>query len=409
MGYTAAHIFALVSLLWGILHPTLPAGGFPVALSQESTVQFTVTQPAIEFGQRITFQVQIQPAAASDKAFIFLQPDGGEGEFFPLALNADGQAVYVMDTQTRPLRVFTKIHYAFHLESAGGKKNGSPEYTLEYADERFDWKMTADDRFEIFYYDRDLDFAQTALNTAGRGLAEAAKLVPAELTQKLRIYVYRDPRDLQDVQQGLPSWAAGHAAPDQMMVFVAISTGPDQRLELERSLPHEIVHILQYQAYGKPALEFPAWLLEGTASIAEFYQNPEYASALRASAEADRLLPMETLCTGFPRDASGVFLAYAQSQSFTRYLVDRFGASGLTNLYQRYADGMSCTAGFEAAFQTTLSEAEFRWRLEALGINPAALVMRNLLPYLIFFLIVFGAASVTMIFSARRRRAEAAG
>ena len=33
---------------------------------------------------------------------------------------------------------------------------------------------------------------------------------------------------------------------------------------------------------------------------------------------------------------------------------------------------------------------------------------RNLLPYLLFFLIVFGAASITIIFAARKRRSQAA-
>jgi hypothetical protein len=417
MGNVLIRVVILLQFIFPILATALTTMGLPrsaplgslnrIDPQAAAQVEFIVAKPVVDFTARtITFKVQIQPADPAMKAFIYLQPEGREAAFYPLSMSADGQAAYVLDTQTTPLRVFTQVHYSFRVDQASGEESASQDYTVEYADTRFAWKSITDSTFEIYYYDRDIDFGQTALNTANRGLEEAVKLVPARLDGPIRVYVYRDPRDLQKAQQGLQPWAAGHAAPDLRMVLVSIPTGPDQRLELERQLPHELVHVLQYQALGERARDLPAWLLEGSASVVEFYQNPEYASVLRTSAESDRLLSFETLCTAFPRDASGAFLAYAQSQSFVRYLRDRFGSSGLNTLYQKYADGMSCSAGFEAAFQTTFPEAEYHWRLEALGLNAAALVLRNLLPYLIFFFIVFGAASVSMLFAARKRRSE---
>jgi hypothetical protein len=412
-------VVVLLQIIFPILASVLPSFG-PLQTAPYATlrrfppqaaaaVEFIVEKPVVDFtGRTITFQVQILPADPKSKAFIYLLPEGREAAFFPLTVSADGHATYILDTYSTPLRVFTQVHYAFRVEQASGEKSMSPEYSVEYNDNRFEWKSITDSAFEIYYYERDIDFGQLALNTGHRGLEEAQELIPARLDGLIKVYVYRDPRDLQEAQQGLQPWAAGHAAPDLRMVLVSIPSGPDQRLELERQLPHELVHVLQYQALGERARDLPAWLLEGSASVAEFYQNPEYASILHSSAESDRLLSFETLCAAFPRDASGVFLAYAQSQSFVRYLRDRFGSSGLTTLYQKYADGMSCTAGFEAAYETTLPEAEYRWRLEALGINAAALVFRNLLPYLLFFLIIFSAASATILFAARKKRAESA-
>jgi hypothetical protein len=381
----------------------------PEAAAPQQTVgiEFQVEIPVVDFESRtITFQVKLVNADPIAKAFIYLKPEGQDAEFYPLSVSPEGLATYVLNTQSPPLRVFTQVTYAFQVELPTGGETKSKEFQVEYADNRFDWKYLSDATFEIFYYDRDIDFGQTALNTAARGLEEAYKLVPAVADGPIRVYIYRDPRDLQASQQGLQPWVAGHAAPDLRMVLISIPSGPEQRLELERQLPHELVHILQYQALGKRALNLPVWLLEGSASVAEFYKNPEYSSVLKSSAEQDRLLHFSTLCESFPRDASGAFLAYAQSQSFVQYLLDSYGSSGLKTLYQNYADGMNCAAGFEATYGAALSEVEYRWRLEALGINPAALVLRNLLPYLLFFLIVFSAAAVTMIFAARRRKAE---
>jgi hypothetical protein len=406
-----ANALISVTILLQLLFPILaaaPQRQESTAAQQAAGVEFKVDKPQVDFiGRTITFQAQILTADPAAKAFIYLKPEGREPAFFLLTLSTEGRTTYLFDLKSDPLRVFTAVFYSYRVELASGEDVKSPEYQVEYADNRFEWKSLQDDTFKIYYYDRDVDFGQTALNTAIRGLEEAYQLVPARPDGQIRIYIYRDPRDLQKAQQDLQPWAAGHAAPDLNMILVSIPSGPEQRLELERQIPHELVHILQYQALGARARDLPAWLLEGSASVAEFYKNPEYASVLRASAEQDRLLSIETLCTSFPQDASGAFLAYAQSQSFVGYLRDRFGSSGLTGLYQKYADGMSCTAGFEAAYKTTLPEVEYRWRLEALGIDAAALVFRNLLPYLLFFLIVFGAAAMTIIFAARKRHSEA--
>jgi hypothetical protein len=70
---------------------------------------------------------------------------------------------------------------------------------------------------------------------------------------------------------------------------------------------------------------------------------------------------------------------------------------------------MSCSAGFEAAFGKTIPEVEYHWRLETLGINPTALVFRNLLPYILLFLILFGAAITATLMAVRKHRTVSAG
>ena len=67
---------------------------------------------------------------------------------------------------------------------------------------------------------------------------------------------------------------AGHAAPDLGVVLISIPAGPDEGLEMQRQIPHELMHLAQYEVIGENFTNQPYWLIEGMASEAELYPNP---------------------------------------------------------------------------------------------------------------------------------------
>ena len=368
-------------------------------------ISFVNSPPAVIFGTKVTFNTQITASSPILKSYIYIEPQGRPAAYYPMVLSADGTAVYEMDLAQLPLRVFSSIAYHYRVTLDGGGDVNSQDFKFEYADNRFTWKSLQTEAFKVSWYDGDVDFGQQALNTAIAGLGSASTILPVKLNGPVRLYIYASAQDLQGTRLGMPAWVAGHTTPDMHLVLVSVAPGPSQTLEFQRQIPHELAHILQYEAYGARTKDFPVWLLEGTASVAELYPNPEYANVLQTSVKQDQLMPMELLCSEFPRDASGAFLAYAQSQSFVRFLFQKYGASGMQMLYNQYRDGLGCTEGVQAAFGTALPELEYQWRLKALGVNPAALIAQNLVPYLVFLLLILGAASVTILFYANRRRA----
>jgi hypothetical protein len=186
------------------------------------------------------------------------------------------------------------------------------------------------------------------------------------------------------------------------IILISIAPGPGENLEMERQIPHEMMHLAQYEFIGNAFEKQPYWLVEGTASVAELYPNPEYRRALEKAVETRKLLPMANLCAAFPQDASGAFLAYAQSASFVRFLHEKFGASGLQDLFLRYQDGLGCEEAVSAAYGLTLSQLEYRWQQEVLAVNPEGLVARNLLPYFALAGLLFGMVALSMVFIARR-------
>ncbi|HZU85924.1 MAG TPA: peptidase MA family metallohydrolase, partial [Anaerolineaceae bacterium] len=184
------------------------------------------------------------------------------------------------------------------------------------------------------------------------------------------------------------SWVAGHASPEFATVLVSLTPSPSQRLEMERQLPHEITHILLYQAYGANYSRLPQWFNEGLASLSELYSNADYKRALQKAVQSNSLIPMESLCNGFPRESSGAYLAYAQSESFTRFLFQKYGNASLQELAALYADGVDCQQGIQTVYKTSLDQLELRWKQEYLGMDAELLAWQSLLPYLAILLFV---------------------
>ena len=99
-------------------------------------------------------------------------------------------------------------------------------------------------------------------------------------------------------------------------------------------------------------------------------------------------MPISDLCDTFPLDASGAYLAYAESQSFVRFVRDLYGAPALLQLASAYADGLNCDEGVVRALGTSLASLETRWRESVLGQNVAGVFLRNMLPYLGLFVLI---------------------
>ena len=53
-----------------------------------------------------------------------------------------------------------------------------------------------------------------------------------------------------------------------------------------------------------------------------------------------------------------------------------------------YKDGVGCQEGFETAFNIPLSQLEYRWQQEALGVDAEWLALENLSPYFLLFLLL---------------------
>ncbi len=382
-----------------------------VVMAQEEEPVIADPQVQPEFGQQITFQASIVPPGEVEKVLVYITPAGQPTVWESMTVDEQGHATLTVDVRRLPLAPFSTVNYRFEAILKDGQTISGESLSFEYDDTRFDWQQQSDGVFQVHWYGEDATLGQQILNVAEAGLERAQGLLDVELPAPVRIYAYTSARDLQSaLQLAAQSWVAGHASPELGMILISVPGGPEKNLELQRQIPHEIMHLLQHQVTGSQYTRQPVWLLEGMSSLAELYPNPEYARVLEDTARQNDLLPMETLCDAFPADAGLAFRSYAQSESFVNFLHASFGTNDLRRLMDAYQDGLGCKEGVAAVYGETLSQLEYRWKQEALGINPGGLALRRLSPYLLLgLLIILPAALALWPYRSKRRDADEDG
>jgi hypothetical protein len=265
-----------------------------------------------------------------------------------------------------------------------GEEVNSEKYAFDYVDNRYPWQTMQNSRFQINWYDGSISFGQAVFDSAQASLESAQIYLQAPPPEPVSVYVYPNPLDLQEaVQLNSQTWVAGHATPRKGVILISIAPGVEQNLEMERQIPHEMMHVLQYQVVGEAFGRMPVWLIEGMASLAEMYPNPDYQRVLDQAARDGQLIPLSSLCKTFPQASEETYLAYAESASFTRAIFQKYGSPGLLNLMLQYQSGVGCKEGFPSALGVSMEQIESEWKGNFLKVNTNLQVVENLAPYLL--------------------------
>jgi hypothetical protein len=372
-------------LRFGVLFLLLTSLGALGRMAQAQTgFQFNDLDVLYTYGEQVTFQAKYNPVELVKGVFLFFQPAGEDIRLVQMDLTPQGEVLYSYDLTTHYLRPFSRTEFWFQAELVDGEKVESPKQAFDYIDNRETWQSLDNGSIQVNWLKGDLFYGQDALNSAANGARNALSIFPGQYLVGLRIYLYDSASAMQEALNNTQaSWAVGQASPDLGIIVVSIMPGIDQQLEMDRQIPHEIMHVLLYQLVKDNYKNVPMWLSEGLSSVVETFANPDYERALSNAVNDNGLLVLNSLCGTFPQNASNAFLAYAQSDSFVHFLQDKYGNNGLLNLVQAYQNGYSCEDGVVAATGSSLNQLEYRWRQESLGIDTELLAMQNMLPFLL--------------------------
>lgn len=372
---------------------------------QQNAVEFVNFQQEYTFNEQLTVTGTIASSAPIKEAIFFLKPLGEAVQSIQFMPDRTGDVKLTHDLKNKPLRAFSPVEYWFQIKVEDREPITSPIYNFIYEDTRFEWQQLETEMVSLSWSEGGTDFGTVLQNATEESLAAALGILPVKIPAKLRLVVYPSSQDMQSaVQLTASPWAAGHTNPDLGLILISVPPGPDARAEMERQIPHELMHILEYQVAGTSYNQIPVWLLEGLASSAELYPNPEYQRVLDKAVDEDALLPMGVLCEDFPRDLSGALLAYAQSNSFVRFLTENFGSRDTLTLLNLYADGLSCEVGVQAAFGSNLAQLETQWQQEMLGRSPVSAAWKQIWPYVLLAGLVLLPISLTLIPSRQKTK-----
>ena len=355
----------------------------------QDAIQILETDVDYEFGVLVYFSAKASWDTPPKKVQIFFKSIDDVNTIVGEASIRGNEIVYVHDLVSYPLKSFSEIEYWFGIQTDGQTSSISPKFKFFYEDNRYLWQMLEEGPFRVHWYEGDLKFGQMVLDVARGSLEHAQGLLTFATPKKVDIFIYANGAEMQSTLNlaGL-TIVAGHADPELGVMFVSLPPGSAQRMETERQVPHELMHILLHQKLEKDYQDLPTWLLEGLASLNETYPNPDYMTVLLDAVKKETLIPMTSLCLGFPAEASKFFQSYAQADLFTRYLYQEYGADGLIALIQAYAGGVDCERGAEIGLGKTLTQLDLQWQRQSFQKSPAIKALEVVFPWVGILLLI---------------------
>ncbi len=302
---------------------------------------------------------------------------------------------------TLELPPFARLTYYWDFQDNTGREYRTSTQSLLYEDTSVPWQWSVESRGVISVHTNGEDetLTRAALDIASTALAQASDLLATPVSEEVHIYIYPElaqlAYSLRLHGRRVQDWIAAYTIPDQYAVFISASTGPEMMANLQRDLPHEMMHLAVYTAAGPHPDAVPAWFNEGLALMSSAEPDPTLRNILDSAVNEGVLLSLEPLCTSNfnsfdPHDAA---LAYAQSESLMRYISNRYGTSQLRALMAAFAEGLSCEAAAERALGLSLTGLEEQWHNDL--VRTAARSPRttsSLLPWLIVWMISWGVA-----------------
>lgn len=338
----------------------------------EAQADITATVPAADFsfGQHITFHLEATAPDTITEVNLFFRIQGqSETRVVPVPFEQGRQVsidyAYSMVAQDVP--PFATVTYWWAIHDESGRQHTSEEKLLYYADNRYNWRIAQDKRrdisWEVFWVQGDVVFGQTALNVAVKALDALRQELKVQGPGVVRIFIYPSEEDLHSaLNLAGYHWAGGQARPELGVILVGIPDSPATTGEMERLIPHELTHLLVFEATGRTPGRVPPWLDEGLASLNEHRPDPDRQAVVEQALAQGRLPALEALCAPFPADGNAARLAYAQSASVVHYLREQNGSQVIRDLLAAYADKASCEAGVTRVLDTNLGGLDSAWR-----------------------------------------------
>ncbi len=273
------------------------------------------------------------------------------------------ETTYRLDTQVEFYPPGSEFHYYWTATDAQGNVFESGERAFTYEDDRFTWQQAGTDRVAVHWYKGGQDFGQNILDTATRALLRLEEDAGVQAERRIHLYIYATSRDLRGaLGPNAAAWIGGQAIPHLGLIVAHISPEEEESSEIGRMIPHELSHVVLYEATHNPYADNPNWLEEGIAVHNQEVADAEYPFLVRNAAEEGRLIPLRALSAEFPSDTELALLSYAESANIIEFILETYGREGLAALVDVFAEGETAEAGVQRALGITLDELEARWR-----------------------------------------------
>ena len=324
------------------------------------------------FPTNVRFTLRVEGDAPITKVTVYFKEDDQAITSYAPATFRPGHRIsaeHVLDLRRFYTPPGVAIRYQWRVEDEAGRRLVTDWESFVLEDPRFQWQIARAENVELRWYRGGDAFGQALLDPARRALQKLRTEAGAEVGRTIKIYIYGSEADFQSaVDPGTHEWAGGRAFPREGVILIA--TPPGSLDFARRTVPHELSHVVVYQATRNPYGGLPTWLDEGLAMLAEGDLQPSFARALQTAIREDRLISAWALSSSFPTDPRLAELSYAESYSLVKFVVGRYGQAGLSRLLAQFREGATYDDALQAALGVDTYGLDDAWRA-SLGLAPA--------------------------------------
>jgi hypothetical protein len=342
----------------------------PLVLAQEG---ITVTADTYEysFSERIVFRVTAESSSEINDIILIYRigdapvTNSAHPEFSPAK---QVEAEYVWRLQRGEIPPGSDVEYSWRIQDAAGNSLESELVTFTYMDDRFTWESLTEGKVVLYWYDTDQTFGRELLDSAVESLARLEENVGVELEKPVKIIVYQSKADMQEALT-----SQGAIFEDQIITLGTV-VAPDivllhgTHLEVDRTIAHELTHVVVHLATDNPYAEIPAWLDEGLAMYNEGELRSGNAQALKKGIRENRLISVRSL-TSMTGNPAEVNLFYGEVYSVVDFLLKTYGKEKMSELLEVFKEGSLADDALMEVYGFDQDELDTRWR-EDIGAPP---------------------------------------
>ncbi len=265
----------------------------------------------------------------------------------------------------------TRLRYWWRFVLASGAQVETPPESLVYTDDSHDWQILSAGRVDLHWYGARSAQAESLLQLANEALARIEEEIGIASDRQIQVYVYASERDMR------PALTTRSDDYDARVTTLGVVVAEDTLVllgshpDVERTLAHELSHIVVGLATDNPYAGLPRWLDEGLAMHAEQDLPKGNERALANAIRQDALLSVRSM-SSYSGRAEEVDLFYGASHSVVTFLLDTFGQDKMRELLQVFAQGTLQETALRQVYGFGLDELDARWRV-SLGLAPRTL------------------------------------
>lgn len=283
-------------------------------------------------------------------------------------LNADQRTLKAeikVDTRRDYAPPGTRFSYYWRLLDRQGKYYETSHKDFVYNDTRFNFKERKADLLTVRWYQGDDSFGQAAFEKAQQTINRLSQLYQVKPDRPMVMTLYPDSRTLfTALPPNTQEWVGGQAAPELGTVVLAVA--PGDMNELNRTVPHEISHLVIYQATRNPYNVPPKWLDEGLAVLNQEQIDGFMTQAFEQARDKHTLYALPVLNGAFPTESQQSYLAYGQSVRLVQYIIQKYGNAGIEKMLAAFKQGFSYTEIVQAGLGISLEQLDRDWK-QSLG------------------------------------------